>query len=59
MGLVYKFVELSTVTDDMLEKTVNEWVSQGWTLDTIRFVVTEHSKRPAMAFVSFTREQSS
>lgn len=58
MALVYKFVELSTVTDDMLEKTVNEWVSQGWTLDTIRFVVTEHSKRPAMAFVSFTREQS-
>jgi hypothetical protein len=57
MGLVYKFVELSTVTDDMLEKVVNEWVGQGWTLDTIRFVVTEHSKRPAMAFVSFTREQ--
>lgn len=57
MALIYKFVELSTVTDDMLEKTVNEWVSQGWTLDTIRFVVTEHSKRPAMAFVSFTRDQ--
>jgi hypothetical protein len=55
MGLVYKFVEVSTVTDDLLEKTVNEWVSQGWALDTIRFIVTEHSKRPAMAFVSFTR----
>jgi hypothetical protein len=54
--LVYKFVELSTVTDDTIEKCVNEWVAQGWTFDTIRFVVTEHSKRPAMAFVSFTRE---
>lgn len=56
--LTYKFVELSVVTDDQLEATVNEWVKQGWTLDTIRFVVTEHSKRPAMAFVSFTRDVS-
>ena len=54
--LTYKFVELSTVTDDTIETCVNEWVKQGWTLETIRFVVTEHSKRPAMAFVSFTRD---
>lgn len=54
--MTYKFIELSTVTDESIEKTVNEWVGQGWTFDTIRFVVTEHSKRPAMAFVSFTRE---
>ena len=55
----YKFVELSVVTDETLEATVNEWVAQGWQLDGIRFVTTEHSRRPAMAFVSFTREQSS
>lgn len=54
--LTYKFVELSTVTDDTIEATVNQWVKEGWTFDTIRFVVTEHSKRPAMAFVSFTRD---
>jgi hypothetical protein len=54
--LVYKFVELSTVTDESLETCVNEWVPQGWALEGIRFVTTEHSKRPAMAFVSFTRE---
>ncbi len=56
MTLRYKFVELSTVTDDTLEHAVNDWVAQGWQLDGIRFVVTEHSKRPAMAFVSFTRD---
>ncbi len=27
-----------------------------WQLDGIRFVVPEQSKRPAMAFVSFTRD---
>jgi len=51
----YKFVELSTVTDETLEQAVNEWVARGWELDDIRFVVTEHSRRPAMAFVSFKR----
>jgi len=58
-GMRYKFVELSTVTDQDLERTVNEWVGQGWQLDAIRFVVTEHSRRPAMAFVSFVREDAS
>lgn len=56
MPLQYKFVELSIVTDETLEQCVNEWVPQGWTLEGIRFVMTEHSKRPAMAFVSFTRD---
>ena len=57
MALRYKFVELSIVTDETLEQLVNEWVGQGWQLDAIRFVVTEHSRRPAMAFVSFTRNE--
>lgn len=56
MALQFKFVELSVVTDESLETCVNEWVPQGWTLEGIRFVMTEHSRRPAMAFVSFTRE---
>jgi hypothetical protein len=56
MALQYKFVELSTVTDDKIEECVNEWVAQGWQLEGIRFVTTEHSRRPAMAFVSFTRD---
>jgi hypothetical protein len=58
VALRYKFVELSIVTEETLENTANEWVAQGWQLDGIRFVTTEHSRRPAMAFVSFTREGS-
>jgi hypothetical protein len=54
--LVYKFVEVAPVTDESLETAVNDWVGKGWVLEGIRFVMTEHSKRPAMAFVSFTRE---
>ena len=51
----YKFVELSVVTDETIEACVNEWVGRGWQLDGIRFVMTDHSKRPSMAFVSFIR----
>jgi len=59
VALRYKFVELSIVTDEALEVVVNEWVGQGWQLDGIRFVTTEHSRRPAMAFVSFVRADDS
>lgn len=55
MGLLYKFVELSIVTDQTIEDCVNAGVAEGWRWDGIRFVVTEHSRRPAMAFVSFVR----
>ena len=56
MPLEYKFVELSVVTDESIEEAVNAWVSRGWTFDGIRFVTTEASRRPQMAFVSFTRD---
>jgi len=57
MALQYKFVEVAPVTDETLERVVNEWVAANeWHLDGIRFVTTEHSKRPAMAFVSFVRD---
>ena len=56
MALEYKFVELSIVTDETIEEAVNAWVSRGWVFDGIRFVTTEASRRPQMAFVSFTRE---
>ena len=56
VALQYKFVELSIVSDDTLEACVNEWVAQAWTLEGVRFVMHDSSRRPAMAFVSFTRE---
>ena len=57
MALEYKFVELSIVTDETIEEAVNLWVGKGWTLDGIRFVATDASRRPQMAFISFTRER--
>ena len=56
MGLEYKFVELSIVTDESIEEAVNAWVGRGWLLEGIRFVTTEASRRPQMAFISFTRD---
>jgi hypothetical protein len=56
MAVEYKFVELSIVTDETIEEAVNAWVGRGWLLDGIRFVATEASRRPQMAFISFTRE---
>jgi alanyl-tRNA synthetase len=58
MSLDYKFVELSTVTDEEIERTVNEWVQKGWHFETIHFAMREASKRPAMAFLQFTRPRS-
>ncbi len=53
----YKVVETSTVTDDQLEKIINEWVGKGWSLDRIHFVIREASRRPSMAFLMFTKEK--
>ena len=53
--LEYKVVEVASVTDEELEKVLNDWTAQGWALDGIQFAMRESSKRPAMAFVLFTR----
>ncbi|RLB54893.1 MAG: DUF4177 domain-containing protein [Deltaproteobacteria bacterium] len=53
--LRYKVVETSTVTDEELEEIINNWVAAGWNFDGIQFAMRESSKRPAMAFVLFTR----
>jgi len=54
-ALHYKVVELSTVDEGSLERSVNTWIAQGWTLESVQFAMRESSKRPAMAFVFFTR----
>ncbi len=54
--LAYKIVETSTVTDEQLEQIVNEWVGRGWIFEGFQFAMRESSKRPAMAFVIFTRQ---
>ena len=54
----YKFVEVTVVTDETLETVVNDWVQQGWTFDGIRFVTTDASRRPSMAFVQFVKDDA-
>ena len=54
-ALHYKVVELSTVDEATLEEAVNGWVQQGWTVESVHFAMRDSSKRPAMAFVFFTR----
>ncbi|MBW2241387.1 MAG: DUF4177 domain-containing protein [Deltaproteobacteria bacterium] len=58
MPLEYKVVETSDVTSEALEEILNEWTRQGWNLDTMQFAMRDSSKRPAMAFVTFTRSVS-
>lgn len=53
--LEYKVAETSIVTDEELETLINQWVSRGWQFDGIQFATRDASKRPAMAFVLFTR----
>lgn len=55
--LQYKVVETTTVTDDALERIINDRLAEGWRFDDVRFVVGEGSRRPAMAFVFFTRTE--
>jgi hypothetical protein len=55
--LTYKVVETSVVTDEILERILNQWVQQGWQFDSIHFVIREASKRPSMAFLFFVREE--
>jgi hypothetical protein len=53
--LEYKVVETSDVTDITLEELINKYVREGWSFENIQFAMRESSKRPAMAFILFTR----
>jgi len=48
-------VECTTVTDEEIEKIMNEWTSKGCEFEGIHFAMREASKRPAMAFLMFTQ----
>lgn len=58
MSIRYKVVETSDVTDAALEEILNEWTAQGWTFDTLQFAMRDASRRPSMAFVTFTRHEA-
>ncbi|MFK7896773.1 MAG: DUF4177 domain-containing protein [Myxococcota bacterium] len=45
------------VTDEEIEKALNEWTADGWQFDTMQFAMRDSSKRPSMAFITFTRDE--
>lgn len=56
--MLYKVVETSEVTDDSLEALINQWTGQGWRYDSLKFAMREGNRRPGMAFIFFTREET-
>ena len=58
MATQYKVVETSDVTDEELERILNEWTAEGWRFDMMQFAMRDASKRPAMAFVTFVKGDS-
>ena len=55
--MIYKVVETCTVTDEVIENILNEWVSKGYSFESLQFVTSVSSKRPTMAFVFFTKKK--
>ena len=55
--LAYKVLETSSVTDETLERIINDTVKKGWAFDGMQFAMRDSSKRPAMAFLVFTRQE--
>ena len=58
MAVTYKVVETRDVSDAEIERILNDTTAEGWTLDTIQFAMRDSSRRPAMAFIVFTRADS-
>jgi len=52
----YKVIETCTVTDEEIERILNEWTTQGYVFENIQFVTAVSSRRPTMAFILFTKE---
>ncbi len=56
--LLYKVVETSQVDDASLEKILNTWTAEGWQLEGMHFAMRDSSRRPGMAFITFTRNSA-
>ncbi len=53
--ILYKVVEVSPVTEESLERTLNDRTNEGWGFESIHFVTREGSHRPSMAYLFFVR----
>ncbi|NJD63394.1 MAG: DUF4177 domain-containing protein [Deltaproteobacteria bacterium] len=54
-GPAYRVVEVVDVTDHALEAALNRTAGEGYRFESIHFVTQHGSRRPAMAFLFFTR----
>lgn len=50
----FRVAEVSPVTEESLERALNERAADGWDFQSIHFVTREGSHRPAMAYLFFT-----
>jgi len=51
----YKVVEVSPVVEEAMERTLDERTAEGWSFESVHFVMRDGSHRPAMAYLFFTR----
>jgi len=51
----YKVIEISPVGEETLERALNDWAAEGWTIESVHFVTREGSHRPALAYLFFVR----
>jgi len=51
----YRVVETSVVTDEEIERLMNQTAGEGWSFDGIHFAMRDTSRRPSMAFLFFSR----
>jgi len=58
-GNAYKVVEIGDVTDQAVEAELNRWSREGYRFESIHFVTQPGNRRPAMAFLFFTRSETS
>ena len=53
----YRVVEVSPVGEDTLERALNERAAEGWSVESVHFVMRDGSHRPALAYLFFVRER--
>jgi hypothetical protein len=51
----YRVQEVAPVTEESLQKALEDRVREGWGFESIHFVMRDGSHRPAMAYLFFTR----
>jgi hypothetical protein len=51
----YRVVEVSPVGEETLERALNERAREGWSVESVHFLMRDGSHRPSMAYLFFVR----